>query len=164
MGVLGQYNVGAAQSTFLTSTKCGISTSIPIQTAICKTCKHKRTAKMKLTVALGIVLSSLPFVTPGACPRPKPRYQACGGMVARANQCPENYRCISDPRTGGCGLACDEPGICVPETAPPCGGFPGTVGPQGKGYVCYDDPTDGCDPEMGGADCSGICLKKDRRH
>lgn len=39
-----------------------------------------------------------------------------------------------------------------------CGGFAGT--PCGAGEVCIDDPSDGCDPAHGGADCSGICTTK----
>lgn len=36
-----------------------------------------------------------------------------------------------------------------------CGGFAGIRCP-GEG-ACMDDPSDGCDPAAGGADCSGIC-------
>ena len=39
-----------------------------------------------------------------------------------------------------------------------CGGFPGTPCPQGQ--ICLDDPSDDCDPNNGGADCIGICVKK----
>jgi len=88
-----------------------------------------------------------------ACP---PTYQACGGMLPEANECPKGYTCISDPRKKGCGLACDEPGICVAEDVPKCGGFVGLLCPQG--LQCYDDPTDRCDPENGGYDCMGFCL------
>lgn len=38
---------------------------------------------------------------------------------------------------------------------PTCGGFAGIACP-GSG-VCVDDPSDDCDPDAGGADCSGIC-------
>ncbi len=37
-----------------------------------------------------------------------------------------------------------------------CGGITGTPCPSG--FVCVDDPFDGCDPLSGGADCGGICL------
>ena len=40
----------------------------------------------------------------------------------------------------------------------PCGGIAGLPCP--KGFVCVDDPRDDCDPEAGGADCIGICMKK----
>jgi hypothetical protein len=39
--------------------------------------------------------------------------------------------------------------------APMCGGFAGVACPGGG--LCVDDPDDGCDPESGGADCSGHC-------
>ena len=42
-----------------------------------------------------------------------------------------------------------------------CGGIAGILCP--KGFVCVDDPRDDCDPRHGGADCSGICVRKRRR-
>ena len=36
-----------------------------------------------------------------------------------------------------------------------CGGFGGLECPDG--LTCVDDPADDCDPNKGGADCSGIC-------
>lgn len=38
---------------------------------------------------------------------------------------------------------------------PICGGFAGLACP-GAGQ-CVDDPSDSCDPDTGGADCSGLC-------
>jgi hypothetical protein len=40
----------------------------------------------------------------------------------------------------------------------PCGGIAGIPCPGG--FVCIDDPSDDCDPATGGADCSGICVRK----
>ncbi|APR87754.1 Kazal-type serine protease inhibitor domain protein [Minicystis rosea] len=37
-----------------------------------------------------------------------------------------------------------------------CGGIAGIQCPTG--YACIDDPTDGCDPNAGGADCGGLCV------
>lgn len=37
-----------------------------------------------------------------------------------------------------------------------CGGIAAL--PCGAGQVCIDDPSDSCDPQHGGADCSGICV------
>lgn len=37
-----------------------------------------------------------------------------------------------------------------------CGGFAGLE--CAEGFNCVDDPTDSCDPDSGGADCSGWCL------
>ena len=39
-----------------------------------------------------------------------------------------------------------------------CGGFANLPCPEG--FVCVDDPNDGCDPAKGGADCGGICKKE----
>lgn len=39
-----------------------------------------------------------------------------------------------------------------------CGGFAGLACP--KGQLCLDDPNDDCDPEQGGADCIGVCVKE----
>jgi hypothetical protein len=38
-----------------------------------------------------------------------------------------------------------------------CGGI--AAFPCDEGYVCVDNPDDSCDPERGGADCGGICVK-----
>jgi hypothetical protein len=42
------------------------------------------------------------------------------------------------------------------EDAIACGGLAGTACPDGM--TCEDDPSDGCDPKNGGADCIGICV------
>ncbi len=57
--------------------------------------------------------------------------------------------CLKDP--------CPPQPQCVDDTpAPPsCGGF-ANLQCAGMGS-CVDDPSDSCDPKMGGADCSGIC-------
>jgi hypothetical protein len=104
-------------------------------------------AKIIITLSLAWAVSAL---------APRATYRACGGLLPEANKCPAGYQCISDPRRKGCGLACDEPGICVPKNFDKCGGFAGFVCPKGK--KCYDYPADNCDPENHGADCIGICL------
>jgi hypothetical protein len=38
-----------------------------------------------------------------------------------------------------------------------CGGIAAIPCPEG--FTCADDPRDDCDPNAGGADCSGICVK-----
>ncbi len=38
-----------------------------------------------------------------------------------------------------------------------CGGIAAIPCPDG--YTCVDDPSDGCDPRRGGADCGGICRR-----
>lgn len=39
-----------------------------------------------------------------------------------------------------------------------CGGI--AAFPCPDGYVCVDDPNDGCDPNNGGADCGGYCKRQ----
>jgi hypothetical protein len=48
---------------------------------------------------------------------------------------------------------CPPQPTCV--DSPTCGGFAGFTCP-GDG-TCNDDPRDDCDPQNGGADCSGLC-------
>lgn len=50
-------------------------------------------------------------------------------------------------------------GECVKEDLVSCGGFAGTV--CATGLVCVDDPRDDCDPEIGGADCIGLCVNSE---
>ncbi len=45
-----------------------------------------------------------------------------------------------------------------PRTPRSCGGIAGLPCP--KGYTCVDDPSDDCDPQNGGADCIGICVRR----
>ncbi|KAL2129562.1 hypothetical protein VTI74DRAFT_7611 [Chaetomium olivicolor] len=85
---------------------------------------------------------------------PKPTYQSCGGFRASPVECPKDEICIDDPYSGGCGMACDAPGICVKPVF--CGGIAGVQCEDGK--KCVDDPRDDCDPKNGGADCGGICV------
>ncbi|KAL8383350.1 hypothetical protein RB595_006886 [Gaeumannomyces hyphopodioides] len=91
-------------------------------------------------------------------PRPTatpPRYEDCGGKRVVPKDCPAGHVCVDDPRRGGCGMACDAPGICVRPTTP-CSGLAGVVCPAGK--MCVDDPRDDCWATNGGRDCSGICV------
>ncbi|AEO62198.1 6e8ca68b-0046-4407-ad3b-d2b103c2a774 [Thermothielavioides terrestris] len=84
----------------------------------------------------------------------QPTYQSCGGFRANPVECPDGQICIDDPYRGGCGMACDMPGICVEPVF--CGGIAGIACKDGK--KCVDDPRDDCDPENGGSDCGGICV------
>ena len=54
-------------------------------------------------------------------------------------------------------------GLCVsPEVLDALlpGVFPWVPGPASEGFECIDVP-DSCDPENGGADCSGFCVELD---
>lgn len=81
------------------------------------------------------------------------------GHVLDANGC-QTCSCNPPPSSDPCatvrcasGTHCDA-GKCVAD-AVHCGGLAGTPCPgMGK---CVDDPSDGCDPKAGGADCGGIC-------
>lgn len=50
---------------------------------------------------------------------------------------------------------------CPPPSGPVrgqfCGGIAGIECPGKK--ICIDDPRDNCCPQLGGADCSGICVR-----
>lgn len=86
-------------------------------------------------------------------------YQSCGGKRVQPFECDEGFECLDDPRNEpSCGMACDEPGICISKSVQYCGGYPGIFDPCPEGYRCYDNPNDGCDPYNFGADCPGICL------
>jgi hypothetical protein len=54
-----------------------------------------------------------------------------------------------------CEVVGEDAAACVPN-GPECGGFAG-IACAGLGR-CVDDPSDACDPEMGGADCGGNCV------
>jgi hypothetical protein len=81
----------------------------------------------------------------------------CGPALGMPNGiCPDGTisgptgRCLRNA-TGQCGweiLACGEHMAC--------GGIAGLPCPSP--LVCVDDPTDTCDPALGGADCAGICV------
>jgi hypothetical protein len=90
--------------------------------------------------------------TTHTCELVQPKDIACGGFVAppAQHQCPAGYQCRHDA-----GANPDVPGSCVQS----CGGFAGFAchDPEDE---CVDDPSDGCDPAKGGADCGGICTPK----
>lgn len=54
------------------------------------------------------------------------------------------------------GVSIDHPGECKTAEPQVCGGIAGIRCPDDQ--TCIDDPNDTCDPEQGGADCSGICV------
>jgi hypothetical protein len=98
--------------------------------------------------------TSTTSTTSATATEPTFTYQSCGGFRIQQKPCPVDQICVDDPRQGGCGMACDMPGICVTPTF--CGGFAGLRCRDGK--ICVDDPRDDCDPMNGGADCGGICV------
>lgn len=105
------------------------------------------------TVATTTRIDPEPTIPPPE-PTPTHQYDDCGGKRIKPKDCPEGHICIDNPYRGGCGMACDAPGICVkPEF---CGGIAGIRCRDGK--KCFDNPTDSCNARSGGRDCGGICV------
>jgi hypothetical protein len=92
-----------------------------------------------------------------------------GQCGARAGiPCKKGQQCVVDT-TDDCDEAttADCPGMCVtdqPASPFSCAGFLGIACPEAPNseqmtlYACVDDFRDDCDPENGGADCSGLCV------
>lgn len=79
-------------------------------------------------------------------------------------QCGQRSDCEFTP--GNCYAYCrvGDPNCCAPGTCSEksaegkfCGGIAGFPCPDG--YQCVDNPNDSCDPNLGGADCGGMCTK-----
>ncbi|OJD40353.1 uncharacterized protein BKCO1_100013 [Diplodia corticola] len=110
--------------------------------------------------------SSSPSSPSSAPPPPsEPQTMRCGGPDPAADPdsspCPSGFTCVRDLSpdaerpNGGCGPACGEYGVCIVPQG--CGGFAATPCAE-EGRECVDDPSDGCDPSDGGADCMGVCV------
>ncbi len=56
---------------------------------------------------------------------------------------------------------CDLINTECPSAPAMCGGFANIQCP--KGQTCVDNPNDSCDPNKGGADCSGICVTETKQ-
>jgi hypothetical protein len=84
---------------------------------------------------------------------------ACKQCLDGTTACPTSW--CENPAvcpSAGCGG-----GTChatTPQCREPkfCGGIASFPCPDG--YTCVDDPRDDCSPDMGGADCGGICVVK----
>ena len=62
----------------------------------------------------------------------------------------------NDCEAHAAGVSIAKAGACEPSPAF-CGGIAGIACPDGQ--TCVDNPDDDCDPNAGGADCGGICVK-----
>ena len=112
--------------------------------------------------AFSAVLLALPFAL--ALEAERPKYTLCGSRGMEP--CAQGLQCIDNPYrppSQRCGMSCDIPGICVPQTgsgsAPgsgagaTCGGFKGST--CGGGLKCVQvqgDEDQYCN------DCVGICV------
>jgi hypothetical protein len=89
------------------------------------------------------------------CPAPSTCDVVDGQAVCTPIEEPNPCAAASCPTNTSCDVL-DGQAECKPlEPAPYCVGFAGIACP-GSG-TCVDDPSDGCDPERGGADCGGVC-------
>lgn len=64
------------------------------------------------------------------------------------------------PACGTSDTGVEQTGEAEQEVIQACGGFANLPCPAG--YTCVDDPSDGCDPNNGGADCGGYCRKPNK--
>ena len=82
--------------------------------------------------------------------------QSCGGFIVHPQSCPEGYFCVDS--SPDCPRALDCSGVCVDDpTTPTCGGMAGIACPDG--LTCVYNSLDRCEPQDGGVDCGGVCLK-----
>src|SRR2546423_832122 len=130
-----------------------------------------------VSLVLGFSAGCEPIVSPPADAGSDGGSTACGPTTCAAGTVCCNASCgICTPPGNGCiqiacvpdvtdpcatvrckaGTHCDA-GACVADpTKVFCGGFAGIQCPDGS--ACVDDPSDGCDPNAGGADCGGMCV------
>jgi hypothetical protein len=92
----------------------------------------------------------------GACP-PACNDRDCAAMLCGAvcQKCPDGVTCAQPGCLNG---TCNCFAICPAPTPKTCGGIAGIQCPSGQ--ICVDNPNDSCDPNNGGADCSGECIVK----
>lgn len=96
----------------------------------------------------------------GVCIPSKPRECSSDSECVAATPCmpcPDGtFSCArAECRDGACAVvldACTDPGFC--------GGIAGFPCPPG--LTCVDNPNDECDPQQGGADCGGMCVREEK--
>jgi hypothetical protein len=99
---------------------------------------------------------------------------ACGGFTMNPHSCPTGFDCHLPANIPDAPGKCEAKPQCVQNIMcmrtshwdknqcacvanPSCGGFAGLACPSGYAS-CIDNPSDGCDPAKGGADCPGVCV------
>jgi hypothetical protein len=88
----------------------------------------------------------------------EPRPEFCIELFAPVCGCDGNTYGNSC-KAGGAGTGVLHDGACPDDGEEPgqfCGGIANIACPEGQ--VCVNDPTDNCDPALGGADCGGVCV------
>ncbi|KAK1966850.1 hypothetical protein LY78DRAFT_656912 [Colletotrichum sublineola] len=129
--------------------------SIPLSTAMSSTAPPSLSNNSTTSTLTGTITRRVkPTRTITLRPAKPTKYEECGGFRPSPKPCPASFECIKNPFEGGCGPACDGPGICVVPIM--CSGIAGIPCPTGK--ICVDDPRDDCNPLKGGRDCAGLCL------
>jgi hypothetical protein len=93
----------------------------------------------------------------GICVPVPPPPCNCASVEAPCNPCPDGTYSCPHPECvdGMCTVyydACREPAFC--------GGIGGITCPPG--LTCVDAPNDDCDPNNGGADCTGVCTREEK--
>ncbi len=102
---------------------------------------------------------------PGKCPdRHRGRCaaipEACTKVYAPVCGC-DGVTYGNDCEAAAAGVSVASKGECEPKPSF-CGGIAGIPCPPGQ--QCVDNPSDGCDPQNGGADCGGICIEAPPTH
>ena len=69
----------------------------------------------------------------------------------------QKFLCVPDKALKGIENAADHSSGLITAEPMKCGGIAAIQCPVG--YACIDDSRDNCDPNAGGADCNGICVK-----
>ncbi len=119
----------------------------------CATCSDG----VRYCVAGGLCRGGQCFPADLPCPdRQCTNDASCGSIIQSCEMCPDGSASCAylECRNGVC--VAGYSGCRAPEF---CGGIAGF--PCQPGFTCIDAPGDECDPERGGADCGGVCVRQE---